>query len=175
MIVDTNLFFQIFSLHNQFPWLTPIMVIVTKYLNYLSFLIGTIIAYKAGTKERKAWVLMVGGLILIYPVIQLIRLFIQEPRPFLTFHLTPLITPPADLSFPSGHASFMGVIAAAFLITRSKWSWLFIFLALLVGFSRIYVGVHYPLDVLTGFVLGFLIVWGVKYLLKIVYHRFLRV
>lgn len=144
------------------------MVIVTKYFHYASFLLGTLIAFRAGEKEKKAWILMVAGLILVYPVIWLIRFFIQEPRPFLTLHLNPLISPPTDLSFPSGHSSFMGVVASAFLIARSKWAWLFIPLALLVGFSRIYVGVHYPVDVLGGFILGFVIV----YLISLIIRRF---
>ncbi|MCL5783729.1 MAG: phosphatase PAP2 family protein [Patescibacteria group bacterium] len=107
------------------------------------------------------------GLVLVYPLIQFIRLFIQEPRPFLTLHLTPLISPPTDLSFPSGHSSFMGIVASAYIVARSKWAWVFVPLALLVGFSRIYVGVHYPLDVLGGFILGFLIVFCIKKILRI--------
>ncbi len=57
-------------------------------------------------------------------------------------------------SFPSGHA--MNIFAAmVFLTTRYRRFWpLFMFIALSVSYSRVYVGVHYPLDVLGGATLG---------------------
>lgn len=172
---NQQLFSAIFSLHSKLSPLTPLMVITTKYSLYIAFLLGTLIAFKEGSKEKKAWVLMVAGLILIYPVIEIVRLFIQEPRPFTTFHFQPLINPPTDLSFPSGHSSFMSVIASAFFFARSRWFWFFTAFALLVGFSRIYVGVHYPLDVLGGFALGFILTFVLKLLMEKLYKKFLGV
>ena len=66
----------------------------------------------------------------------------------------PLIRPPHDPSFPSGHAA-TSFAAATILTTFVPRLWPFWFvLALAIGFSRIYVGVHYPLDVVGGAVLG---------------------
>ena len=67
-------------------------------------------------------------------------------------------------SFFSGHAiNSMGLAVYMGLLLRHKYYYLpFILLlwAFLVGYSRIYVGVHYPLDVLTGFFFGSVIGWG---------------
>ena len=72
-----------------------------------------------------------------------------------------LVSVPHDGSFPSGHAatSFAAATILAFAFPR-LWPLLFT-LAAAIAFSRVYVGVHYPLDVVAGAVLGVLVAWGV--------------
>lgn len=79
-----------------------------------------------------------------------------------------LIPDPGDSSFPSGHASnAMSVAFALWLNTRDKsmlcemdngkihrWSYLAIAIALLIGFSRIYLGMHFPGDVIAAFLIA---------------------
>ena len=78
----------------------------------------------------------------------------RPPRAFP--QITTLLPLPHDASFPSGHAatSFAcAVVLAAFLQSRRSRSLLFA-LAALIALSRVYVGVHYPLDVVVGAALG---------------------
>lgn len=78
-----------------------------------------------------------------------------RPRPFVTHpDPAPLLRPPLDLSFPSGHAatSFAGATVLA-LLTRRRAALLY-GLAAAIACSRVYVGVHYPSDILGGAVLG---------------------
>jgi undecaprenyl-diphosphatase len=69
----------------------------------------------------------------------------------------PLVRVPTDYSFPSGHTATS--FAAALILARAipRRAPLFYVLAAAIGFSRIYAGVHYPLDVLGGAVLGLLV------------------
>jgi undecaprenyl-diphosphatase len=69
-----------------------------------------------------------------------------EPRP--------LVHPPHDHSFPSGHAatSFAAATVLSVAVPRATPAWFL--LASAIAFSRVYVGVHYPLDVLGGAALG---------------------
>lgn len=59
-----------------------------------------------------------------------------------------------DWSFPSNHATIAGGAAVALILVRRAIVWLTVPLALLMAFSRVFVGVHYPHDVATGLLLG---------------------
>ncbi len=69
---------------------------------------------------------------------------------------------PSDFSFFSGHASSsFAVTVLVFLLLRNKvkWAGIFFIWPLLFSFSRLYLGVHFPLDVLTGAFVGTLLAW----------------
>ena len=80
---------------------------------------------------------------------------VDRPRPYAVIpEPEPLLRSDIGASFPSGHAatSFAGAVLLAYLVRRSVPALLA--LAALVAFSRIYVGVHYPLDMIAGAALG---------------------
>ncbi|MET9764702.1 phosphatase PAP2 family protein [Streptomyces sp. NPDC006372] len=66
--------------------------------------------------------------------------------------------PHGDWSFPSNHATIAGASAVALALVRRALLWLTAPLALLLAFSRVFVGVHYPHDVVAGLGLGTLVV-----------------
>jgi undecaprenyl-diphosphatase len=74
---------------------------------------------------------------------------------------------PGSPSFPSNHAANMAAVAAIGLwFTRRKIRWFWLLIPLIIGYSRIYLGYHYPLDVLGGWVMGSLMGGGVLWTLK---------
>lgn len=153
--MDNNIiFFSIFNLSQKWPILDQFMIFSTNYVIYLSFFTIFLIAFKGKAKERKTLILILLSLPLAILVIKFIHLFINEPRPFVTFNFVPLADNNPDPSFPSRHATIMAVIAFTYTYFKSKWAGLFLALMILVGISRIFVGVHYPLDVLGGFTVG---------------------
>ena len=77
----------------------------------------------------------------------------------------------SDHSFPSGHTtSAMAAMTAVFLTTSKKKSWPVFIFAALMGFSRMYLMVHYPTDVLAGLLAGALGAIGGYFLVKLLYR-----
>ena len=80
----------------------------------------------------------------------------RHPRPFVALpDVTQLIYITPYDSFPSGHATAFAAIATAMFLYNKRVGVWFIFAALLVGMARIAAGVHYPIDILTGYLIGF--------------------
>ena len=86
----------------------------------------------------------------------LLKNIIGRPRPFVAYGFDLLIPPPPSFSFPSGHAlsSFSSAFIFCHFIGRKAYP--FIAAALLISFSRIYLLVHYPSDVIAGALFGIL-------------------
>jgi undecaprenyl-diphosphatase len=87
-----------------------------------------------------------------------LRQVIDRPRPFLVHPLPrPLVHPPSTGSFPSGHSATAFACATVIAWASPRLAVPIFVLAALVAWSRVYVGVHYPLDVIGGAALGVLV------------------
>lgn len=91
-------------------------------------------------------------------ITNIIKVLVAFPRPFQTLkHFHVLITLPDSYSFPSGHATFTMALATAVYFYNKRLGELLFAFAFAVGMARIYVGVHYPLDVGVGFLIGYIV------------------
>lgn len=151
-----NLFFLIFNLNNHSVIFDNLMLFGATYLIYITIFLMFVLAFKGKIKEKKALILTVLAIPIAILLIKVIHIFYLEPRPFVTFHFSPLVSNSADASFPSRHATIASVMAISYVYFKSRWSLLFLLFMLWVGIARIFVGVHYPLDIVGGFVVGIL-------------------
>jgi len=169
---NVSVFFLIFGLSNHSPLLDQLMIFGARYLILLTFLIIFILIFKGTTAEKKAFLLTILAIPIAIIIIKIIHLFYFEPRPFVTYQLIPLFTYDPDASFPSRHASIMAVVALSYIYFKSKWSVLFLILLIWLGVSRVYVGVHYPIDILGGVIVGIISLIIAKIIIRLIKLRF---
>lgn len=160
---NINLFYLINGINNSI--LNFILPIITNLGTIYSWSLICIILYIfGGAYGKKVAILGLIAIFLTDALIILIKYIAAEPRPFLVLSNVNLLAIANDNSFPSGHTAVS--FAAATLIglkyhdkSNGKKYWLIyplILLAILIGFSRIYIGVHYPYDVIFGAIMGIL-------------------
>ncbi|MBI2338254.1 phosphatase PAP2 family protein [Candidatus Daviesbacteria bacterium] len=171
---NVDLFFQIFNLHGKSWILDQLMIFASTSLIYLMLLGVLFLALKGETRDRKAFLLIIVGLPVAIIIIKIIHLFLFEPRPFVTFNFTPIVPEDANASFPSRHATISAVIAFSYTYFKSKWTPFLLFIMLWIGLSRIFVGVHYPLDVLGGFTTAVLAIFISLKIKKFLEASFMR-
>lgn len=164
--------YRIFDLINRLALknslLDAIMIFSSKVLPYLmASLICVVFMHgvlRHDAADRKNAVLTVLLVAVNLTVNFLIGRFVYVPRPFVSHQVNLLFPHVPDSSFPSDHATVTMSTAAGLMRASRVLGWVCVFFSLLVGFSRIYVGHHYPLDVLGSYLIVIVI--------NILFHRF---
>ena len=138
----------------RMPGLNELMLAVTRLGEETAFLVAALIVFWCVDKKKGYYIMAVGFLGTMLN--QMVKLACRVPRPWVLdpdFQILEQAREAATgYSFPSGHTtSAVGTFGCLAASTQKKW-WrnLCILLAVLVGFSRMYVGVHTPSDVLVG-------------------------
>jgi undecaprenyl-diphosphatase len=162
------------------PWLDPVMQIFSNREIWIFLYVGVIvwIGMKRGWRTAlNALLFMVIALVLTDQVCNLLKNSVGRLRPSHCPELNGITHQLEDsgglYGFPSGHAAntFGYAMISAYVIRKKGYSWFIFIWASLVSYSRIYVGKHYPADVLVGVVLGLLIGWLEAWLFSLVEKR----
>ncbi|MGX4690820.1 phosphatase PAP2 family protein [Streptomyces sp. JNUCC 63] len=161
---DVNLLYDINGLAKDAPrWFDQVMEYVGEYGLLLAMVLLVVwcwwsVRRRGGAEAASAvaalvWVPLAAGLAVLVNVP--IRGFVQRPRPFLDHQgLEVLVSGKTDYSFVSDHATITMAMGVALFVANRRFGLVGIGLALLEGFCRVYMGVHYPTDVVGGFALG---------------------
>ncbi len=147
--------------HLTAPFLDPVMVFITRFGDGGIFWIAVCLLMLLFPKTRKLGAVMSLSLLLEALLCNLmLKPLAARTRPYVVnAAVTLLVKAPRDFSFPSGHTGASFAIVGALFFQKSRlWIPVCVF-ALLIGFSRLYLYVHYPTDVLAGIVLGMLTGW----------------
>ena len=105
------------------------------------------------------------ALLLANAIVKVCNLIWFRPRPFTYHDVHMLFYYPSDSSFPSNSAAVVWSLAFVMwlgLPKTSRFGYLALFFAAIMGWSRIWVGVHYPFDIVGGALVGWLAAWWVK-------------
>jgi membrane-associated phospholipid phosphatase len=163
--VDGSLYRSVNRLAGRTGFAHPLFVAYAKYgvLLFAVLLLGGW-WYSRGTADGRSLAAVVwggAGALAALGAGQLIGHLMDRARPYAvmpTVHV--LIDRTSDFSFPSDHATAVGAVAAGLWLANRRLGIVASLLALLMAFSRVYVGAHYPGDVLAGLLLGAGIVVG---------------
>jgi undecaprenyl-diphosphatase len=171
MSADETLFLWINGLAGKLPLLDEFLKgIANDYFFIVSSCLILLILW-FGTREvhqreenQKAIIGALLSLGITTGIVGIFNIFYFHPRPFIELPTNLLFYQPidssflpnfpTDSSFPSHSTAIVFAIAIAILLTNKKAGIILLFLAGILGFSRIYVGIHYPSDVLAGAAIG---------------------
>lgn len=157
---DLALFDRINGLAGHNHGLDLLMVAFAKYAPaaYAMVLLGCWLTWRPRWQRMAA---IAGGAALVtLGVGQLVGMALPRARPYLVTAATVLVPHGPDTSFPSDHAILVAAVTIVLAaLSRRLGAWLAV-VAVVVLFSRVYIGVHYPTDVLGGAIMGAIGGWA---------------
>lgn len=161
--MEFKILYLINTLHT--PILDKIMVLLTNLgdAGIIWILIALVLLFRRST--RKCGILMLVSMVLGLIIGNVVlKNLIQRSRPcWIDTNILLLIPNPTDYSFPSGHTLASFEAAIMIFLHNKKWGILAMMLAVLIAFSRMYLFVHFPTDILGGIVIGTAISTAVYY------------
>ncbi|HHW36232.1 MAG TPA: undecaprenyl-diphosphatase [Bacillales bacterium] len=155
--MNYNLFKSINQLAGHHPFLDGLMVGITNNALMIYAIVLLLIWFfgKNHYKQTVVFAAITGVLGLLINFV--IGHIYFEPRPFVTHKVNLLVTHAADASFPSDHTTGAFALALAVLFVHRKIGLGMLLFAFLTGFSRIYVGHHYPFDIFGSIIVSLVI------------------
>jgi undecaprenyl-diphosphatase len=167
---------QVFNYLNSFAGQSKIfdgiVIFFGQYLAYVLVAVFLIIVIK-----NKNWrLLVIAGVSVFlsrFVITELIRFFYFVPRPFMNNPAVhQLIFNETSGSFPSGHAAAFFALAMAVWFFSKRWSVFFFICAILMGIARVMAGVHWPIDILGGAIIGILSAWLICKISGKIYNKY---
>jgi len=153
MGLDLYFFNLINGFASKWKWLDFFAIFFSRYLAYFLFLALLAVAFIFNNVNIFLFPVLC-GLFSRFIANEIIYFFYKRKRPPEIFDIKSLIEMPSHSSFPSGHASFFFALSFALLYFSVPWGTVFCALSLLVGFFRVFVGIHWISDILAGAVMG---------------------
>ena len=156
--MNTQVFNFLYSFAHQSNLLDSLIIFLAVYLPYL-VTVGAfvfILTHHRSIREVVR-VLLTGGL--AWGRAYVLKIVFQTPRPFNAISSVHALFTESGYAFPSGHATFFMAIACAIYFKHKRAGYIFLFCALVIGIARVAGGVHFPVDILGGFLIGGLVAY----------------
>jgi undecaprenyl-diphosphatase len=159
--MNTQIFIFINNWAGRWGWLDSLMIFCAEYLWYLLVLGVLWLAVRNWKHWRDMAIVSIGSAVVArFGVAELIRHFYYHARPYWVLAQTHLLlAKETESSFPSGHTIFVFALAMGVYIYNKRIGKWYLWLGALVGFARIFVGIHWPYDIIAGAILGVLTAW----------------
>lgn len=166
--------YKILSWVSQVFGESKFVAVIARCLSFLGGewgMIGIVLALMCFKKTRKIgfYVMIAGGFTWVFNDL-ILKVIIRRDRPFVTYPELENMCKLAGESLPDGYSMFSGhsstamAVAVAIMFFSKKWGSVAVVVAFFIGVSRLILCVHYPTDVLGGFVIGIVLSIGLHYL-----------
>lgn len=160
----------LFNLINQFAgrWLRldALGIYFAEYFGYALILsLSLFLAVRFRKYFKMIVEAIISAILARFVIVELIRWIWQRPRPFVQNNVNLLLTHNAS-AFPSGHAAFFFAVSTIVYFYNKKAGILFFIASFLICLARVFSGIHWPLDILAGAIVGVLSGWVVHKILK---------
>lgn len=154
--MNTSLFLLINSWAGHVSLLDALMIFCAQYVWYLMTFGVLVMAAHRYPKWRDMAIVSIGSAAVARLVVgEIIKRLYYHPRPYWVLdNVRLLLAKELESSFPSGHTIFVFALATGVYLYNKKIGKWYFALAGLVGFARVFVGVHWPYDIIGGIVLG---------------------
>lgn len=156
MNLDILIFQQINGLAGRWVYLDSLGVFFAEYFIYI--LGGVALLLFRKNLRRVIWTIL-AVVLARFGIAELIRFFWSRPRPFVENNVDLLIGKTSESSFPSGHASACFALSFIVYHYNKKAGIVFFIASFLVSIARVFVGVHWPSDILAGAIVGIFSGW----------------
>jgi undecaprenyl-diphosphatase len=156
--MNDQIFFFFYNLAHQSQIFDAIVVFFAVYFPYLVVILIAI--FFLFLHKRKEMLLVFFSGALAYVLAYVLKFIFHTLRPFDALPQVHALIPESGYAFPSGHATFFMALAVSIFFYHKKAGlpaqagYVFMFFAFLIGLARIIAGVHFPIDILGGFILG---------------------
>ncbi len=160
-IMDYTIYSLINGLAGKFVALDNTMVFIAQNFQYLFAITLLLLWFKKDTKEkvaanRKVAIIAMMTMLIAVGINHIIALVYFRPRPYTLHAAHLLVNPSVDPSFPSDHATFAFALTLPILVVNKYFGRIMIVMSLLLCFSRVFVGIHYPLDIVGGAIIAYI-------------------
>jgi undecaprenyl-diphosphatase len=164
--MNDAIFFFFHNLAHQSQFVDAVIIFFAKYFPYAVLIAAGIFllmhheVLKAEApavvfmEKKKEFFVLFFSASFAYIAAKLLKILFHTARPFVEFPQVQSLFAETGYAFPSGHTAVFSAIAFTIFFTHKKAGYFFISFALLIGLVRIMAGVHFPIDILGGFVLG---------------------
>lgn len=177
-MINDQIFFFFYNLTHQSVFFDKLVVFLAVHFIYLVIALAfifLILYHKILSSENslkkfmgswREFIILSASGGAAYGLAKALKILFHTFRPFDLFEQVKPLFLESGYAFPSGHTMVASAIAFALFLINRKVGYIFICFALIVGISRIVSGVHFPIDILGGFMLGGAISYLVAYFIK---------
>lgn len=165
--MNEKLFYFFNNLVNKSEFFDQIVIFFADYFIFIVFLSIIFYFFFKNGRNFKDTIFVIFTGFSAWALSHFLKDFLRTERPFIKLSDVHTLVEGTGYAFPSGHTISLAAMSFFVLSFNRKLGYIFLICTLLVGISRIIAGVHFPIDIIGGFVLGA----SVSFVMNLFYRR----